>query len=46
VFGTQNDILVKFLCCEKETAIPVPTDVAPYYHWKDIREDYERKILD
>jgi hypothetical protein len=42
----NDDILVKFLNCEKETAIPVPTDVAPYYHWKEVRAYYERKILD
>lgn len=41
--GTQ-DILVKFLQCEKETSIPVPTDVAPYYHWKDVRAYFQKKI--
>jgi hypothetical protein len=39
-----GDILVKFLQCEKETSIPVATDVAPYYHWKDVRAFFARKI--
>jgi hypothetical protein len=43
---TNGDILVKLLHCEKETAIPVPTDAAPYYHWKDVRAYYEKKILE
>ena len=33
----NDDVLVKFLHCEKETTIPVKTDIAPYYHWKDYR---------
>jgi hemoglobin-like flavoprotein len=44
--GGNDDILVKLLHCEKETAIPVTTDVAPYYHWKDVRAYYEKKILE
>ena len=39
-----GDILVKLLQCEKETEIPVKTDVAPYYHWKDVKAYYEKKI--
>jgi hypothetical protein len=42
--SSRDDILVKFLQCERETAIPVKTDVAPYYHWKDVREYYQKKI--
>lgn len=33
----SDDILVKFLLNEKETTIPVQTDVAPFYHWNDVR---------
>lgn len=33
----SDDILVKFLYQEKERTIPIPSDVAPYYHWKDAR---------
>ena len=32
----SNDVLVKVLLNEKETKLPVKTDVAPYYHWKDV----------
>jgi hemoglobin-like flavoprotein len=42
----NDDILVKLLHCEKETVIPVTTDAAPYYHWKDVRTYYEKKILE
>lgn len=34
----SDDILVKFLLNENEMAVPaVATDVAPFYHWADIR---------
>ena len=42
----DGDILVKLLHCEKETAIPVTTNAAPYYHWKDVRAYYEKRILE
>jgi hypothetical protein len=42
--GEKGDILVKLLHCEKETAIPVATDAAPYYHWKDVRAYFEKTI--
>jgi hypothetical protein len=42
----NGDILVKLLHCEKETEIPVTTDVVPYYHWKDVRVYYEKKIAE
>ena len=38
---TPDDILVKFLHNEKETHIPVTTDIWPYYHWKDVKRYYE-----
>jgi len=41
----SNDILVKILFREKETEIPVKTDIAPYYHWKDVKAYYEKKIV-
>lgn len=40
----SNDILVKFLHCEKEVTIPIKTDIAPFYHWKDV-ETYYRNVL-
>ena len=39
----KNDILVKFLLCEQETKIPVPSESVPYYHWKDVRAYYGEK---
>jgi hypothetical protein len=37
----SDDILVKFLLHEKEILIPpVQTDIAPYYHWKDVEVFY------
>lgn len=37
----SDDVLVKFLLHEKEIQIPsVKTDIAPYYHWKDIKSFY------
>ena len=37
----SDDILVKFLLNENETSIPVGTDVAPYYHWTDVKRYWE-----
>lgn len=39
-----GDVLVKFLLNERECAIPVPTDMAPYYHWNDVRTYYRNKL--
>jgi hypothetical protein len=38
------DILVKVLLNEDETTLPIKTDCAPYYHWKDVREYYLNKM--
>ncbi len=40
----SDDILVKFLHNERETSIPIQTDVAPYYHWKDVREFFMKQM--
>ena len=37
----SDDVLVKFLLNENETSIPVKTDVAPYYHWSDVKRYWE-----
>lgn len=37
----SDDILVKFLHNEKETKIPLKTDIFPYYHWKDVKQFYK-----
>jgi hypothetical protein len=41
-----GDVIVKILHCEKETKIPVVTDIAPYYHWKDFKAYYEKKLAE
>lgn len=41
---TKADILVKVLLNENEASLPVSTDCAPYYHWKDVRQ-YMKQIL-
>ncbi|MDD6552639.1 MAG: histidine-type phosphatase [Prevotellaceae bacterium] len=40
----DKDILVKILRNENEARLPIPSDCAPYYHWKDVREYWERKL--
>ena len=40
----DQDILIKVLLNEREASLPVPTDCAPYYHWKDVREFYLHKL--
>lgn len=40
----NDDILVKILHNELETSIPIPTDMAPYYHWKDVREFWMKQL--
>ena len=40
----DEDVLFKVLLNEIEATLPIPTDVAPYYHWKDFREHYLNKI--
>jgi len=36
-----DDVLVKFLLNENETTLPIQTDCAPYYHWKDVKAYWE-----
>jgi hypothetical protein len=40
----SDDILVKILHNEVEARIPVPTDVSPYYHWKEVKKFYHDKM--
>lgn len=46
VFYTNgtDDVLVKALYNEHEATLPVKTDMAPYYHWKDLKAYYEKKL--
>ena len=39
-----KDVLVKFLHNERETSIPVQTDIFPYYKWEDVKAYYEPKL--
>lgn len=39
-----EDILVKVLLNEAEATLPVKTDIAPYYRWKDVRDYYMDKL--
>lgn len=40
----NDDILVKVLHCESEAEIPVKTDIANFYHWRDVKAYYSEKI--
>lgn len=42
--ATDDDILVKVLLNENEASLPIKTDIAPYYHWKDVRQYYIDKL--
>lgn len=39
-----GDILVKFMHNEKEVHVPVKTDQWPFYHWKDVKEYYQKRL--
>lgn len=39
-----EEILVKVLLNEEEVSLPVNTDLAPYYKWKDLKDYYLRKL--
>lgn len=40
----SDDILVKVLLNEHEAKLPVKSDIAPYYHWKDVEWYYRNKL--
>ena len=42
----DKDIIFKVLLNEQEATLPIPTDIAPYYHWCDFREYYLKKLDD
>ena len=41
---SSDDILVKILLNEHEATLPIATDVAPYYHWTDVRKHFLSRI--
>ena len=38
------DVIFKVLLNENEATLPLPTDITPYYHWRDFREYYLHKL--
>ncbi len=40
----DHDVVFKVLLNEKEAVLPIPSDIAPYYHWEDFRAFYLRKL--
>ena len=42
-FG-DRDIIFKVLQNENEATLPRPTDMAPYYHWKDFKAYFLKKL--
>jgi hypothetical protein len=42
----DEDVIFKVLLNEQEAKLPIPTDIAPYYHWRDFRQHYLQKIED
>lgn len=40
----SDDILVKVLLNEHEMKLPVESELAPYYHWKDVEAYYRAKL--
>ena len=40
----NDDVLVKVLLNEQEMKLPVESDLAPYYHWKDVEPYYRNKL--
>lgn len=43
----RNDarqLLVKVLLNERETRLPVPSKIAPYYNWSDVEAYYRKKL--
>lgn len=39
-----DDVLVKFMLHEKETTIPIKSDLGIYYYWEDVEKYYRHKI--
>lgn len=40
----DDDILIKVLLNENEATLPLPSEQAPYYRWKDFREHFLKKL--
>lgn len=42
----DSDIIFKVLLNEQEATLPIETDIAPYYHWRDFRRHYLKMVDD
>ncbi len=42
--NADGDVLVKFLLNESEIAIPLDTDIFPYYRWSEVKDFYQRQL--
>ena len=42
--ASDDDVIVRVLLNENEATLPVKTNIAPFYHWKDVREYYLDKL--
>ena len=40
----KGNVLVKILLNEVESAIPVKTDIFPYYDWEDMKAYFRRRM--
>lgn len=40
----DKDVIFKVLLNENEATLPLKTNIAPYYHWKDFRDHYLKKL--
>ncbi len=40
----DKDVLFKVLLNEQEAQLPIRTDCAPYYHWRDFKRHYLKKL--
>ena len=40
----DRDVLVKVLLNEEEATLPLPSNIAPYYHWSDFKDYYLKKL--
>lgn len=42
----HSDVIVKFMLHERETSIPVETDIYPFYRWSDVKAFYENILAE
>ena len=42
----SDDVLVKVLMNEREATLPIATDIAPFYHWSEVRAYFMDVLAD